>query len=386
MLRIQNLHKSFTATERGRVAAVADVSFHVPAGRFFTLLGPSGCGKTTTLRCIAGLEHPDSGRIVVDGVDVFDGGSGTLVPAYKRAIGMVFQSYAIWPHMTARENVEFPLTVGPRKLRRPAAERNRLVSDALELMGMADYANRPAPQLSGGQQQRLALARAIVGQPKLLLLDEPLSNLDAKLRERMRFEIKRLQSELGITAIYVTHDQGEALGMSDEIAIMRDGVIVQQGSPDDIYNRPRSGFVADFVGSANLWPGTIVDSVAAGGPAAVRFADGGQIVGVASEKLSAGDAVVLVVRPEHVTSSPLSPGGPTGGLAGTVRSRVFLGESVDLLVETMGRELRIRVPAQGARYEPGSGIALDIAAGRCLVLPDDRVAAAPSDEKELARA
>jgi iron(III) transport system ATP-binding protein len=387
MLRIQNLFKSFTAQERGKFAAVNDVSFHVPPGRFFTLLGPSGCGKTTTLRCLAGLEHPDSGRITIDGVDVFDGETGTVVPAHRRAIGMVFQSYAIWPHMTAWENVEFPLTVGPRRLRLPSAERSRLVSEALEMMHMADLGKRPATQLSGGQQQRLALARAIVGKPKLLLLDEPLSNLDAKLRERMRFEIKRLQTELDITAIYVTHDQGEALGLSDEIAIMRDGVIVQRGTPLEIYNQPRSGFVADFVGSANLLPGTATESVDEGAPVAVALGDGVSVTGVASDKLGAGEPVVLVVRAEAVRTSPLAPGSPAPGtLAGIVRSRVFLGESVDLLVETLGRELRIRVPADTVGYQPGSGIALDIASGRCMVLRDDRAGSSAVEEEERALA
>jgi iron(III) transport system ATP-binding protein len=382
MLRIENLHKSFTAHGRGRFAAVANVSVHVPPGRFFTMLGPSGCGNTTTLRCVAGLEHPDSGRITIDDVPVFDSATGTVVPTYRRAIGMVFQSYAIWPHMTAWENVEFPLTVGSRADRAPAPERRRLVSDALELMGMADFGKRPATQLSGGQPPRLALARAIVGKPKLLLLDEPLSNLDAKLRERMRFEIKRLQTELGITAIYVTHDQGEALGMSDEIAVMRDGVVVQQGTPDDIYNRPRSGFVADFVGSANLLPGTAAESVDSGEAVAVAFPDGTSIVGSATDKVAAGDAVALIVRAEAVRATPIARGAApaAGELAGIVRSRVFLGESADLLVETLGRELRIRVSAE-APYAPGSGIGLQITPGRCLVLRDDRLQAAVGEAR-----
>ncbi|MPZ62029.1 MAG: ATP-binding cassette domain-containing protein [Propionibacteriales bacterium] len=380
MLRTENLFKTFTAQERGRVAAVNDVSFHVPAGRFFTLLGPSGCGKTTTLRCVAGLEHPDSGRITIDGVDVYDREAGLVVPAHRRAIGMVFQSYAIWPHMTAWENVEFPLTVGPRKLRLPAAQRSRLVAEALEMMHMADLRKRSATQLSGGQQQRLALARAIVGKPRLLLLDEPLSNLDAKLREQMRFEIKRLQTEIEITAIYVTHDQGEALGLSDEIAIMCDGVIVQRGTPDDIYNRPQSGFVADFVGSANLLPGTATEAADEDAPVTVALGGDVSVVGSASGKLVAGEAVVLVVRAEAVRTSPLPSGSAAdGSLIGTVRSRVFLGESVDLLVETLGQELRIRVPAGATQYQPGSRFALNITPGRCLVLRDDR-AEAPVDE------
>ncbi|MDQ1737905.1 MAG: spermidine/putrescine transport system ATP-binding protein [Pseudonocardiales bacterium] len=374
MLRIENLRKTFSGNERERITAVSDVSFKVEAGQLFTLLGPSGCGKTTTLRCIAGLEHPDSGKITIDGADVFDDTTGVLVPAYRRAIGMVFQSYAIWPHMTVRENVEFPLTVVARRHRLAAKGRTRLVNEALELMGMGAYAQRPSTALSGGQQQRLALARAIVGKPKLLLLDEPLSNLDAKLRERMRFEIKRLQTELGVTAIYVTHDQGEALALSDEIAIMRDGVIVQQGNPNDIYNQPGSDFVADFIGSANLVFGTCQVAGRVGELIEVELEGGVRASGSATCDLAEGDPVVLVVRPESVKTTPLAEGerAPEGQLIGTVRARIFLGESVDLLVETLGRELRIRVPADSAPYRPNSSVALDISSRRGLVLRDDR--------------
>jgi iron(III) transport system ATP-binding protein len=374
MLRIENLRKSFSGSDRERVTAVSDVSFNVQAGQLFTLLGPSGCGKTTTLRSIAGLEHPDSGRITIDGVDVFDGSTGKVVPAYRRAIGMVFQSYAIWPHMTVRENVEFPLTVVNRRNRLAPKERNRLVEEALELRGMGAYGARPATALSGGQQQRLALARAIVGKPKLLLLDEPLSNLDAKLRERMRFEIKRLQTELGITAIYVTHDQGEALALSDEIAIMRDGVIIQQGNPNDIYNQPGSDFVADFIGSANLVFGTCTGAADTGDLIEVVLDGGVRASGTATCALEENDPVVLVVRPESVKTTPLADGqpAPAGQLIGTVRARIFLGESVDLLVETLGRELRIRVPADSAPHRPKSSVALDISSRRSLVLRDDR--------------
>jgi iron(III) transport system ATP-binding protein len=374
MLQIENLQKSFPGNSKERVAAVRDVSLNVAAGQLFTLLGPSGCGKTTTLRCIAGLEHPDSGRLTIGDVTVFDRAGNRLVPAYRRAIGMVFQSYAIWPHMTVYENVEFPLSVAPRATRLGKKERSVLVHDALEIMGMGALASRSATQLSGGQQQRLALARAIVGKPKLLLLDEPLSNLDAKLRERMRFEIKRLQTELGVTAVYVTHDQGEALALSDEIAIMRDGVIIQQGSPNDIYDRPESDFVADFIGSANLLSGTALGKADKGGEVTVALGDGGATaVGISTVALEAGDPAVVVVRPESIKAVPLGTGDRPGSgeLVGVVRARIFLGESADLLVETMGREVRIRVPAEDASFEPQTKVVMNISR-RCLVLRDSR--------------
>ncbi len=382
MLRIENLRKSFPGNTKERVAAVRDVSLTVSAGRLFTLLGPSGCGKTTTLRCIAGLEHPDSGRLTIGDVTVFDGGGGKLVPAYRRAIGMVFQSYAIWPHMTVYENVEFPLAVAARQVRLGKRERAVLVNEALETMGMSALASRSATQLSGGQQQRLALARAIVGKPKLLLLDEPLSNLDAKLRERMRFEIKRLQTELGITAVYVTHDQGEALALSDEIAIMRDGVVVQQGSPNDIYDRPESDFVADFIGSANLLPGRAQTSAEKGGEVTVGVSDGVSVTGISTVPLAAGDEAVLVIRPENVKATPLRQGQrpAEGEFAGVVRARVFLGESADLLVETLGREIRVRVPADQTAFEAQTPVSLRVSR-RCLVLRDSHATAAAGETR-----
>ena len=229
MLQVTTLRKTFL-TDRGDVRAVEDISFDVEDGRFFTLLGPSGCGKTTTLRCVAGLERPESGTIRLD--DHTLSGSGHFVPTHARDIGMVFQSYAIWPHLSVFENVAFPLRVSERAPSR--AETRRLVEEALALVGLEGLEDRPAPQLSGGQQQRLALARALVRRPKLLLLDEPLSNLDAKLRERMRIELRQLQRRLGITTVYVTHDQGEALFLSHRIAVMQAGKIVQEGAPRDL--------------------------------------------------------------------------------------------------------------------------------------------------------
>ena len=250
MLEVKNIFAEYIDSAGRIVKAVNDVSFDVPEGRLFTLLGPSGCGKTTTMRSIAGLERPVSGEVNVNGTAVYSSPRKLFVPPNRRNFGMVFQSYAIWPHMNVFDNAAFPLRVGRRKYSKQEIEEK--VTRVLNVVGLDSFAGRDATMLSGGQQQRLALARALAMEPKLLLLDEPLSNLDAKLRERMRFEIKRLQRELGLTTVYVTHDQGEALALSHEIAVMSEGRIVQIGSPRAIYERPGSPFVADFVGLTNF--------------------------------------------------------------------------------------------------------------------------------------
>src|ERR687893_507340 len=269
MLTIDHLVKSFAGdkAKKGQgpttVFAIDDVSFEVKEGELFTLLGPSGCGKTTTLRSIAGLEKPDRGKIVVGDRVLFSaGGNGAgrpvNMPANQRGLGMVFQSYAIWPHMTVFDNVAFPLQVrrrGTRPGRREIRERVAKVLDTMELGHLAD---RQATKLSGGQQQRLALARAIIIEPPLMLLDEPLSNLDAKLRESLRYELKRLQRELGITSIYVTHDQIEALALSTTIAVMKEGNVLQTGRPREVYERPNCRFVAEFIGTSNFLRGKVV--------------------------------------------------------------------------------------------------------------------------------
>src|SRR4051812_16757126 len=242
-ISVQRLVKRY-----GAVTAVHEVSFEVGQGEFVSLLGPSGCGKTTTLRCIAGLEDADGGVIRIGDAVVSAPGAGVLTPAHERNIGMVFQSYAIWPHMTVAQNVGFPLSV--RKV--AAAEVARQVDEALEIVGMRQLKERHPSQLSGGQQQRVALARAIVGRPEVLLFDEPLSNLDAKLREGTRSEIRRLQRELGVAAVYVTHDQEEALSMSDRVIVMEGGRIMQAGAPKELYRYPVNRFVADFVGRASF--------------------------------------------------------------------------------------------------------------------------------------
>jgi iron(III) transport system ATP-binding protein len=326
------------ATDRGTVRAVQDVAFDVPQGRFFTLLGPSGCGKTTTLRSIAGLERPRAGDISVDSTVVFSAERNVCVPANRRGFGMVFQSYAIWPHMNVFDNVAFPLVAGRRRLAKSEV-RDRVLR-VLKTVALDDLAERPAPQLSGGQQQRLALARALVMEPKLLLLDEPLSNLDAKLRERMRFELKRLQRELRVTTVYVTHDQSEALALSHEIGVMSEGRLVQVGSPRAIYGRPANPFVADFVGTTNFIGGTIaaVDAESA----RVRVdSELGSLAALAAEPVRVGDRVVLTVRPEDVELSETPVEGNNARRA-TVDQKIFLGESMDFRIRVGDRMLLSR--------------------------------------------
>jgi len=318
-LVVEGLRKTFL-TDRGDVRAVEDVSFTVEDGRFYTLLGPSGCGKTTTLRCLAGLERPEGGTIKLDDTVLSSG--GRFVPTWDRDIGMVFQSYAIWPHMSVFENVAFPLRVAGAKL--PRATIHDRVLEALALVGLEGLEDRPAPQLSGGQQQRLALARALVRKPKLLLLDEPLSNLDAKLRERMRIEIRELQRRLAITTVYVTHDQGEALFLSHRVAVMQAGRIVQEGGPRELYGGPASGFVADFVGDATFLPGEVTE----GG---IR-AFGGTVRCALPPGIATGSRALLVLRPESIVVRD-APSGRPNEFAGTLRVAAFLGDHLDCFVE-----------------------------------------------------
>jgi iron(III) transport system ATP-binding protein len=312
----------------GNDRAVDDVSFSVPKGKFLTLLGPSGCGKTTTLMSIAGLHTIDAGLIRVGGVVYTAPAEGLFLPPEKRDIGMVFQSYAIWPHMTVAENVAYPLEI--RKVER--AEIGARVADVLRLVGLGQMADKLATQLSGGQQQRAALARAIVSRPRLLLFDEPLSNLDLKLREQMRVELKRIQHEVGITSIYVTHDQAEALVMSDEIIVMSKGRIQQKGGPREIYARPVNAYVSNFIGVANLLKGRVVN-VTAPGRGAVEIAAGGRTVQLPcllGASMAAGAEAVISVRPENVEATRQNGGGPC--LEGEVIQAIFLGNSVDCRV------------------------------------------------------
>jgi len=358
MLRVAGLTKIYINRYDAQAGGVRDVSFDLPPGTFFTLLGPSGCGKTTTLRCVAGLERPDAGFIAVEDRELFDSARGVAVPMNQRGIGMVFQSYAIWPHMTVFENIAFPLRVAKER-RYPREEIRKLVDEALATVGLAGYGDRPATRLSGGQQQRVALARAIVHRPQLLLLDEPLSNLDASLREEMRAELRRLQQQIGVTTIYVTHDQSEALAMSDLIAVMDHGRIVQLGEPRAIYFRPASEFVAAFIGAANLLNGTCVSAVTAGGVGPLRLGDGAEISCLFPSGGEIGRATTASIRPENIVIAPLGAGTPTAAntLRGLISASSFLGGTVRYDVRVGEYALRVTGPAETI-LPPGTGVQL----------------------------
>ena len=350
MLSVRGLTTEY-AGRGGAVRAVADVSFDVQRGRFFTLLGPSGCGKTTTLRSIAGLERPAAGEISVDSTVVFSAARGVFVPANRRGFGVVFQSYAIWPHMNVFRNVAFPLVVGPHRMSRGQI-RDRVLR-VLKTVALDDLAERDATRLSGGQQQRLALARALVMEPKLLLLDEPLSNLDAKLRERMRFELKRLQRELKITTVYVTHDQSEALALSHEIGVMNQGRIQQIARPRDIYERPANQFVADFVGNTNFLDGTVAGRDGSNGY--VVQTEIGDMHVTSARQMNPGDRIAVSIRPEDVELREAQASGENTW-PGTVEQKVFLGEAIDFRVTVGARSLlsrqhpTLRTPVGGAIF------------------------------------
>jgi iron(III) transport system ATP-binding protein len=366
MFSIENLQKHFIAPGNTQVRAVDGISLSVETGKLITLLGPSGCGKTTTLRCLAGLERPETGRIVIGNNVVFDSARNTFVPPSDRGIGMVFQSYAIWPHMTVFENVAFPLRVA-RDRKYSSAEIKQKVQQSLEMVRMSGYESRPATQLSGGQQQRLAFARGLVREPQILLLDEPLSNLDAKLREQMRVELKRLQKRLGITTVYVTHDQSEALALSDEIAVFNAGRIVQQGTPQDIYRHPKSQFVADFIGSANFLAGTLKDALDGDGNGVVETKHGLFRCNFA-QPVGAGQPVLVSARPEDLSLSEKLPGDGLNILAGKIAHRVFLGEVVDYLVDTGGAEIRVRTKPE-LDFRIGQPVHVSVSPQKCVGLP-----------------
>jgi iron(III) transport system ATP-binding protein len=321
-VRATGLVKTF-----GSVVAVNDLSFEAKAGEFLTLLGPSGCGKTTTLRLVAGLERPDRGEIQVGGRPLSSTDSGLFVPPERRGMGMVFQSYAIWPHMTVFENVAFPL----QELRVPRAEVRERVMAMLGTVGLGELHARPAPMLSGGQQQRVALARALVSNPQVLLLDEPLSNLDARLREEMRFELREMQAKLGITSIFVTHDQAEAMTLSDRIVVMNAGRIEQEGTPEEVYQRPRTRFVMDFLGRANHLPARIAKGD--DGSLVAEVEESGCSMPVAGGSWSVGQEVLLAFRPEAVEARAAEH---DGEWVGVVRASVYVSGHVEYVVE-MGK-------------------------------------------------
>jgi iron(III) transport system ATP-binding protein len=354
-LQVERLTKSF-----GGVRAVDGISFEAGPAEFVSLLGPSGCGKTTTLRCIAGFERPDGGSITLDGTPLADAASGAFVPPNRRRFGMVFQSYAVWPHMTVFDNVAYPLKVQGGYSQPDIRDRTRAT---LAMVGLAAMEERYPNRLSGGQQQRVALARAIVMEPAALLFDEPLSNLDAKLRERMRFELIEIQSKLAVPAVYVTHDQAEAMVMSRKVIVMKDGRIAQSGSPEAIYERPADRFVADFLGNCNFLDAEVAST--AGDTGVIRCALGEmQCAGV--DGLSSGQKVLLMMRPERVqlTAEPV-PGG--NSFVATVHSRYFLGFYCEYVLDAAGLTLRAQT-STSQLFEHGQRVHAHVAAKDCKVV------------------
>ena len=352
MIELRDVTKRY-----GSLVANDHITLKIQAGELMTLLGPSGCGKTTALRCITGHNIPDEGEVWIDGQNV------TEVPTHKRELGMVFQNFALFPHMTVFDNVGFPLMIR----RVDKAERQERVMEALRLIRMAEYADHYPRQLSGGQQQRVGLARALVYQPKVLLLDEPLSNLDAKLREEMRFEIRDLIDRLGITAVYVTHDQAEALALSDRVAVMHRGHIEQVGTPDDIYDCPQSRFVADFIGLSDFIAGTVSEVFPELGTALLR-ANGLEISVPATPEMSPGQRVLLFIRPNNVALLPSTHEGGTNVFAGLVDKMTYLGDRNDYRV-AVGEGLELRVQTDGkVRFRVGEQVKVGLPASLCRLI------------------
>lgn len=368
MLSVEGLTKIHENSADHISGGIRDASFALAQGSFFTLLGPSGCGKTTTLRCVAGLEVPDRGSISVAGQPMFNSDARVNLPADRRSIGMVFQSYAIWPHMTVAENVAFPLTVN--KARRFSREEiKNAVHRALSAVGLDGYQERPATRLSGGEQQRVALARAIVHEPRLLLLDEPLSNLDAQLRDDMRTELKRLQSKIGITTVYVTHDQGEAIALSDQIAVINRGRILQIGSPLEIYFRPVDAFVAQFVGETNLLEGRLRGVVHGCGE--VEVLNGRLLKCIVPHPISDLTSVSVSVRLENMRLVPREASVLESGsncLAGRITGITFLGSVRRIDIAIDGTSLRAIVPADFS-LPHGAEVLLLFSPERTVVVP-----------------
>jgi iron(III) transport system ATP-binding protein len=324
----------------------------VAENEFVVLLGPSGCGKTTTLRCVAGLERPDGGSIEISGQLVDSANGGAFVPPENRNIGMVFQSYAVWPHLNVYQNLALPLTDGRRKL--PRKQIRERVMESLALVQMEALETRPVTDLSGGQQQRVALARAIVTKPRVLLMDEPLSNLDARLREEMRIELKKIATTAGVTTLYVTHDQAEALSLGDRICVMNEGEMQQIGTPEDVYARPPNHFVAEFVGDMNFIKGKVTGPDTVDSPLGVRSC-------TVPDGCPVGSEVTLAIRPQHLGLAANS-GGNSEHPQGQVKSKSYLGDAVLFEVDVSGVKLMIRLAGDST-----------FAAGQqaTVVLPDD---------------
>lgn len=361
-VRVSNLLKKY-----GSIAAVDGVTIDFEKGTLTTLLGPSGCGKTTTLRCVAGLEKPDDGEISIGDSTVFS--RGTNVPTEKRRVGIVFQSYAIWPHMTVFDNIAFPL-----KIRHvPKQEVETKVREVMELVRLTGLGERPATQLSGGQQQRVALARALIFDPEVLLLDEPLSNLDTALRDIVRVEVRRIQRSLGITTVYVTHDQGEALSISDKVVVMRSGKVMAAGAPREVYSFPANDFVASFVGRANLVPGTVANR---SGSLAVVATAIGEVSCEVHEGvlLRKGDAAVVSVKPDKVlvAAAVSTVDQAQNTFRGRVEFTSYLGALSEVLVSLGEGESQQRIKSVGASegmvFGDGQPVSVTLPAEHCSAL------------------
>lgn len=363
MIRVRNLEKTFAGL-KGEVRALCEVSFEVRKGELFTLLGPSGCGKTTTLRCIAGLEQPAGGEISIDDRIVSSAENGIFIAPEKRRIGMVFQSYAIWPHMTVFQNVAYPLAGQDR-----VADR---VMAILQRLSLGHLADRLAPNLSGGQQQRVALARALVAQPEVLLLDEPLSNLDAKLREQMRFELRSLQESFQITTVYVTHDQEEALALSDCVGLMHEGTLLEVGAPRNLYLHPEHRVTAAFLGAANFIAASVEGHREPAGEALAVTTPLGIFVARASAEWQPSLPAELFFRPEYVDllDNDATRDGANHG-AGTVERVTFLGNSADVIIRS--GEVLVKARAHPARLPTvGRKVTFFVAPDHCILFPAER--------------
>ena len=363
-LLIEKLEKRFAAGK----PAVDGVSFDVPAGEIVVLLGPSGCGKTTTLRCVAGLEHPTGGRISIGERVVSEPGRGVLVSPRDRDIGMVFQSYAVWPHMTVRQNVAYPLKY--RRSNGGGGNIDKKVYDTLALVGLLDYADRPVTSLSGGQMQRVALARSLVYHPQLLLLDEPLSNLDAKLRIRLRDELRRILKQTGMTGLYVTHDQAEAVVLGDRIGVMREGKLLQMAPPGEIYNRPADSFVANFTGASNVLLGKVL--ARSGEKATIDLGAAGRLEAWTPQPLSVGDKARVALRAENVR---LGERGAANVFSGRVLERRYQGMQTVYDIELGGQRLEALELGTAARYEQNGEVPLTLPPDTCWAYRDDGAAA-----------